>query len=292
VFRDALGNITEADIVLNPFARFSTDGSFDTFDLQDTLTHEIGHLLGLEHSPVWSSVMYERGSRSLGPSTYRGSRDELPTVDASSIKAVYGARPDDVKCCGFVSGRVSGDFTRMRALLWLEEAETGRLIAATVPEKDGRYRFGGVPEGEFLLFASAESPLDDFASDSSRALVTLEEITKRDLVLRSSRAGVRVELLGTPIQISALPVDVLAMSSELLVGVAGSPQSISRVTLSGGRLSFAKSSGLKSSPLFSSVKVVGYGVTWLSELPKGEYTLVMEANNGVKQYLVGSLVNR
>lgn len=292
VFRDWRGYITEADIVLNPYVRFSADGAFDTFDLQDTLTHEIGHLLGLEHSPVWGSIMFSRASRGLGPAFFRGSRNELPEVDSSSIRALYGPLTDDLKCCGSISGRISGNLPAARVLVWIEDAGTGRLIAATTPDKSGTYRLDGLPEGDFSIFASSEGQTSEFASDSSRIAVSVAETTSKNFELRSSASEVRVHLLGTSVRLAGLPVELGSISQDLFLGVDGSPENISRVSVSGGGISFDSRSFANGLPSYSSVKVAGFGLTLQPDLPKGEYTLVIEGNNGVRQYLVGSLINR
>ena len=49
--------IKEVDIALNPAVAWSTSGEPGKWDVQGILTHSIGHLLGLDHSALLSSVM-------------------------------------------------------------------------------------------------------------------------------------------------------------------------------------------------------------------------------------------
>ena len=122
--------------------------------------------------------------------------------------------------------------------------------------------------------------------------MAVADTTKKNFDLRSSRSGVRVQLLGTSVQLAGLPVDIASIAQELFLGVEGSPQNITRVGASGGGILFDSRSTANSPPLFSSVKVAGFGIIIPPGLPKGEYTLLIEGNNGVRQYLVGSLINR
>jgi hypothetical protein len=92
VFSDGNGAITEADIALNPNVPFSSDGTFGTYDLESTFAHEIGHLLGLEHSAIIGATMEPRqamnGLFGLPALTQRS----LSYDDVAGARALYGSR--------------------------------------------------------------------------------------------------------------------------------------------------------------------------------------------------------
>src|SRR6185503_2243303 len=99
-FDPETGNIAEADISINPRPKaddgtelqFSTDGTPGTYDLEATFTHEIGHLLGLDHSAVLSSTMQARqaynGTFGLPALTER----TLSEDDRQKVLSLYGTR--------------------------------------------------------------------------------------------------------------------------------------------------------------------------------------------------------
>lgn len=58
MYREETGELVDADIEFNLVnERFTVDGSVDSFSLRYTMTHEIGHLLGLDHSTINASIM-------------------------------------------------------------------------------------------------------------------------------------------------------------------------------------------------------------------------------------------
>lgn len=287
VFTDARGSITEADIVLNPFVTFSTDGSFDSFDLQDTLTHEIGHLLGLGHSLVWASMMFDRAPRSLGPASYPGSRDLLPRVDAAAIRALYGPLQEDLTCCASIYGRLAGAEQNSRTLVWVEEATTGRLVAAGPVEGDNSYRIEGLPQGDYNVVAFAQGPRGSVSSASSTVSVGVYDDIRNDVRLGRKGSGADVESLGTSMQLSRLPVRVSKLSSSFLVGLKPGVGPM-MLRLSGTDWLESRSFGLfEQNP---SVKVLSFQLPAPEELPSGEYSLLIEDDAGVRTFVPGAVI--
>ena len=110
------GEIADADILINARdKRFcATDCKANEYDLQSTVTHEFGHMLGLDHSDVAGATMVVQGK--AGEEFMR----TLASDDIAGVCRAYrmaydptGCQPQDEDCAASPSSR--GD----RSLLWI-----------------------------------------------------------------------------------------------------------------------------------------------------------------------------
>ncbi len=167
---DGSGNISEADLAVNPLVTrfdafgnqiasfFSTDGTADSYDLESTFVHEIGHMLGLEHSGVVAASMQPRqgtnGTYNLPNFTTR----TLSADDVAGIRSIYGPRSG----LGSIAGRVGYSSTTgvaaFGAHVFAEDVATGRLVAGNVANAAGNYRIDGLPPGQYRVVVE---PLDE-----------------------------------------------------------------------------------------------------------------------------------
>src|ERR1041385_5582260 len=133
------GNIVEADVSINPRPRtedgtelqFSTDGTPGTYDLEATFTHEIGHLLGLDHSAVLASTMQSRqafnGTFGLPALTER----TLSEDDRQRVRSLEGPKQKRVRREGrVVDNRLPNISSPLNAVtVWAENIRSGRVVA-------------------------------------------------------------------------------------------------------------------------------------------------------------------
>jgi len=78
------GKIVAFDIHVNPHVDWATDDRPDAYDLQAALTHEVGHVLGVDHSTQEDATMYARQGHG------DGYRRALHTDDRAAVQHLYG----------------------------------------------------------------------------------------------------------------------------------------------------------------------------------------------------------
>ncbi|MFL6212202.1 MAG: DUF4214 domain-containing protein [Pyrinomonadaceae bacterium] len=148
IFTNGAGQITEADVVINPAIAggigFSTDATSGTYDLEAVFTHEFGHLLGLDHSGVVGATMQPRlGQNFFSPAlTARTLEDD----DLAGIRALYGARTADP--VGTLQGHVNYG---AGAHVWAENFFTGRIHGSAVTKSDGSFEIQQLPPGQYRV---------------------------------------------------------------------------------------------------------------------------------------------
>ena len=290
VFYNKRGMITEADIVLNPYLQFSTDGTLGTFDLESTLTHEIGHLLGLPHSPVFGSTMHANYGKNGVFGLQNFTSRTLSADDIAAVRAIYGVRADDSECCGSIDGSITGGTKTVRTYeVWIEDTN-GRVRAST-KSSDGSFRFAGLNEGKYRVFAQeiGRGRFSVPAREIGEAVVASGETTTVTAKTQTGVRDVEISYLGFNGQLSEMAVSVSAGRSYVLYlgGRNLDPKKLS-VTFSSPYFSIVPGS-VRSLDYGDEVSVVSLELRVSPRASKGEYTIFAESERGSRRAIIGGL---
>ena len=293
VFFNYKGAITEADIILNPYEQFSTDGSVGTFDLEATLTHEIGHLLGLDHSSVIGATMHAHTGKNGVYNLPSFSSRTLAEDDLAGVRALYGAKTVSENCCGKISGKLTLNSGKSAKdfQVWAEDALSGRVAAGVLTNADGAFQIEGLTTGKYKIYAQ------DFNNKSTGFAV--EKLSELEIVkgktqtiakkLNHNRKSFDLQYVGFNGQISELAVPVNGGKSyQIYVGGKNLDAETVTVGFNSPYLSVTPKS-LVNHNYGNDISVISFEVRVASDIPLGEYSFFLQTKDEKSQFAVGSL---
>lgn len=141
---DDAGNLLEVDIQVDP----SLMAANSSYNLQQVVTHEIGHLLGLDHSAVLSATMYPYVGPNFTAPLDSDDRNAIATLYPKSGVAGAGVT---------LSGKVMGDRGAIFAAQVVAMNDEGEPVATALTDGNGEYVMKGLPPGDYQVYAE---PLD------------------------------------------------------------------------------------------------------------------------------------
>ena len=169
------GRMAAADIVMNGVEHNwfpdPANPNDDSHFIEGTVIHELGHVLGLDHTPLGAGTMFARDGSGIG------FQSGLSLDEIAFAQSIY-ADENDPRSLGSITGKVQANGQGILGAALFLETETGQLIAGTLSieategNEQGFYSFLGVPPGDYQLRAQ---PLD--AATASRTLVRGRDIS-------------------------------------------------------------------------------------------------------------------
>ena len=304
-FDPETGNIAEADISINPRPRsedgtelqFSTDGTPGTYDLEATFTHEIGHLLGLDHSAVLSSTMQARqaynGTFGLPAMTER----TLSEDDRQKVVSLYGSRLRQGRIEGrLIDNRTPGTLTALNGVnIWAENVVNGRVIASDVTADDGTYRLEGLAPGQYRVIVAAPA-------DGTTQKLRSFELSNQVMVKADAATPLSSSLV--PQQSAALNPKVIGLNAELsTVPLPLAPGRRVKIYFGGEGVDQVPGTSISvNSPYFTvdpatlsreqiaaPYPIVSVEMTVAPNAPFGDYTLRLQSNSGETAFVPGAI---
>jgi hypothetical protein len=161
----------EADIVFNG-VQYNWSADFSSADtgkqfIESTAAHEIGHFVGLKHSPVGGATMLFHSPG--GVNVQAG----LSSDEIAAAKWLYGLS-STLTSLGRVRGTVTMNGSPVfGAAVLAEETVSGNLTAGTVTRADGSYDLPAMPPGQYGVRVT---PLDPPVADNLPFLIRGRDI--------------------------------------------------------------------------------------------------------------------
>lgn len=284
------GIIQEADIVLNPVNLFTTDGTFGSFDLESTLTHEIGHLLGLGHSLVFGSTMHShQGKNGVYSLPGFGSRS-LSDDDKAGAIALYGSKKDDTECCGSIRGQLTSSKkgSPKQFFLWAEETVSGKVLAGVVSDSRGNFKLAGLPEAEYNIFAQA--------LDNSSNTVNLDQLylnRNQNIVINQKvdfqTRKINKKYLGFNGQLSNLAIPVSAGKSYIIyIGLENFDFQNPEIRFNSKKIKVNKQSIIRHN-YDKQIKVLSFEILLDEDILNGEYSFSLINNDKEIETYIGGI---
>jgi predicted Zn-dependent protease len=236
-FDPSSGFISEGDVAVNPTTQFSTDGTAGTYDLETTLTHELGHVLGLEHSGLAGAIMQPRQTRNGTFDLPAIRRRRLSDDDRAGLRAIYGPLDGLGELRGTVRNVAGGPV--FGAHVVAEDIATGRSLGGNITLPDGRYSIKALPAGQYRVvieplnepvlaseiatrtntaYVGLQSALPVFRTLEVTTPVTIAEngVTPFDINVDGQQPFLNPRYLGLNSQLSTAAVPIVPGSSFTL----------------------------------------------------------------------------
>ena len=125
--------------------------------LETVLLHELGHVLGANHSPLGTATLW--WTSGAGANAAAG----LSADDVAFAQSVYGI-PKTLAGLGRISGTVRVNGAPTLGAMVLAERTNGIVVASTVSRANGTYELAGLPPDAYQLRAV---PLDPDAGNDA-----------------------------------------------------------------------------------------------------------------------------